>query len=129
MDDLNRLGFAYRWRQSVSLPGQAEAEKDGSSLRAQWCAKRKKNIVALLRETIFQTRAAGIGRVQQARCAMRLAGELRGSAKWPFGSVTARDRSRRQSHSSRREAAGGGRVHSSGAGFVASPERPERYTG
>jgi hypothetical protein len=35
------------------VPGQAEAEKELTRLRRQWFAKRK-NVVALLRETIFQ---------------------------------------------------------------------------
>jgi type IV secretion system protein VirB4 len=53
LDDLNRLGFAYRWCTRFLCLDKAEAEKELARLRRQWFAKRK-NIVALLRETIFQ---------------------------------------------------------------------------
>ncbi|MFT3778341.1 MAG: conjugal transfer protein TrbE [Ottowia sp.] len=53
LDDLNRLGFAYRWSTRFLCMDKAEAEKELTRLRRQWFAKRK-NIVALLRETIFQ---------------------------------------------------------------------------
>ena len=53
LDDLNRLGFAYRWSTRFLCLDKAEAEKELGRLRRQWFAKRK-NIVALLRETIFQ---------------------------------------------------------------------------
>ena len=53
LDDLNRLGFAYRWSTRFLCLDKAEAERELSRLRRQWFAKRK-NIVALLRETIFQ---------------------------------------------------------------------------
>ncbi|MCM2337369.1 MAG: conjugal transfer protein TrbE [Hydrogenophaga sp.] len=52
LDDLNRLGFAYRWSTRFLCLDKAEAEKELGRLRRQWFAKRK-NIVALLRETIF----------------------------------------------------------------------------
>ncbi len=53
LDDLNRLGFAYRWSTRFLCLDKAEAEKELVLLRRQWFAKRK-SIVALLRETIFQ---------------------------------------------------------------------------
>jgi type IV secretion system protein TrbE len=53
LDDLNRLGFGYRWSTRFLCLDKAEAEKELRRLRRQWFAKRK-NIVALLRETIFQ---------------------------------------------------------------------------
>ena len=53
LDDLNRLGFAYRWSTRFLCMDKAEAEKALGRLRRQWFAKRK-NVVALLRETIFQ---------------------------------------------------------------------------
>jgi len=53
LDDLNRLGFAYRWSTRFLCLDKAEAEKELVRLRRQWFAKRK-NIVALLRETMFQ---------------------------------------------------------------------------
>jgi len=53
LDDLNRLGFAYRWSTRFLCMDKAEAEKELGRLRRQWFAKRK-NVVALLRETIFQ---------------------------------------------------------------------------
>lgn len=53
LDDLNRLGFAYRWSTRFLCLDKAEAEKELTRLRRQWFAKRK-NVIALLRETIFQ---------------------------------------------------------------------------
>lgn len=53
LDDLNRLGFAYRWSTRFLCLDKAEAEHELTRLRRQWFAKRK-NVVALLRETIFQ---------------------------------------------------------------------------
>ncbi|HEX7382409.1 MAG TPA: conjugal transfer protein TrbE, partial [Nevskiaceae bacterium] len=53
LDDLNRLGFAYRWCTRFLCLDKAEAEKELTRLRRQWFAKRK-NVIALLRETIFQ---------------------------------------------------------------------------
>ncbi|MFU3879561.1 conjugal transfer protein TrbE [Pseudomonas aeruginosa] len=53
LDDLNRLGFAYRWSTRFLCLDKAEAEKELGRLRRQWFAKRK-NILALLRETLFQ---------------------------------------------------------------------------
>ncbi len=53
LDDLNRLGFAYRWSTRFLCMDKSEAEKDLARLRRQWFAKRK-NVIALLRETIFQ---------------------------------------------------------------------------
>jgi type IV secretion system protein TrbE len=53
LDDLNRLGFAYRWSTRFICMDKAEAGKELARLRRQWFAKRK-NIVALLRETVFQ---------------------------------------------------------------------------
>ncbi len=53
LDDLNRLGFAYRWSTRFLCMDKSEAEKELVRLRRQWFAKRK-NVLALLRETIFQ---------------------------------------------------------------------------
>ncbi|HGL4257366.1 conjugal transfer protein TrbE [Burkholderia dolosa] len=53
LDDLNRLGFAYRWSTRFLCMDKSEAEKELGRLRRQWFAKRK-NVLALLRETIFQ---------------------------------------------------------------------------
>jgi type IV secretion system protein TrbE len=53
LDDLNRLGFAYRWSTRFLCLDKAEAERELIRLRRQWFAKRK-NVIALLRETIFQ---------------------------------------------------------------------------
>lgn len=53
LDDLNRLGFGYRWSTRFLCIDKAEAEKELGRLRRQWFAKRK-NVLALLRETIFQ---------------------------------------------------------------------------
>ena len=53
LDDLNRLGFAYRWSTRFLCLDKAEADKELTRLRRQWFAKRK-NRDRLLRETIFQ---------------------------------------------------------------------------
>lgn len=53
LDDLNRLGFGYRWSTRFLCMDKAEAEKELGRLRRQWFAKRK-NVLALLRETLFQ---------------------------------------------------------------------------
>lgn len=53
LDELNRLGFAYRWTTRFICLDKTEAERELTKLRRQWFAKRK-SVVALLRETIFQ---------------------------------------------------------------------------
>jgi len=53
LDELNRLGFSYRWMTRFLLLDKAEAERELGKVRRQWFAKRK-GIVTLLRETIFQ---------------------------------------------------------------------------
>jgi type IV secretion system protein VirB4 len=53
LDELNRLGFGYRWVTRYLCLDKADAERELTKLRRQWFAKRK-GIVALLRETIFQ---------------------------------------------------------------------------
>lgn len=53
LDDLNRLGFGYRWDTRFLCLDKAEAERELGRLRRQWFAKRK-NVAALLRETLFQ---------------------------------------------------------------------------
>lgn len=53
LDDLNRLGFGYRWSTRFLCLDKAEGERELGRLRRQWFAKRK-NVVALLRETLFQ---------------------------------------------------------------------------
>lgn len=53
LDDLNRLGIAYRWSTRFICMDKDEAEKELVRLRRQWFAKRK-GVLALLRETLFQ---------------------------------------------------------------------------
>jgi type IV secretion system protein VirB4 len=53
LDELNRLGFAYRWMTRFLCLDKADAERELSKRRRQWFAKRK-GVVTLLRETIFQ---------------------------------------------------------------------------
>ncbi|WP_313023965.1 conjugal transfer protein TrbE [Pseudomonas lopnurensis] len=53
LDELNRLGFAYRWSTRFLCLDKSEAERELGRLRRQWFAKRK-SVIALLRETIFQ---------------------------------------------------------------------------
>jgi len=89
MDDLNRLGFAYRWSTRFLCMDKAEAEKELVRLRRQWFAKRK-NVVALLRETIFQQESPLVdtdadNKAADANAALQ---EL-GSDQVAFGYVTA----------------------------------------
>ncbi|RBA62218.1 conjugal transfer protein TrbE [Stutzerimonas zhaodongensis] len=53
LDDLNRLGFAYRWSSRFLCLDKDEAESELGRVRRQWFAKRK-SVLALLRETLFQ---------------------------------------------------------------------------
>ncbi len=53
LDDLNRLAFPYRWVVRFLCLDKAEAERELGKRRRQWFAKRK-GVVTLLRETIFQ---------------------------------------------------------------------------
>jgi len=53
LDELNRLAFPYRWMTRFLCLDKAEAERELVRIRRQWFAKRK-SIVALLRETVFQ---------------------------------------------------------------------------
>ena len=57
LDDLNRLGFAYRWSTRFLCLDRDEAEKQLTKLRRQWFAKRK-GIVSLLREVVYQQEVA-----------------------------------------------------------------------
>jgi type IV secretion system protein VirB4 len=89
LDDLNRLGFAYRWSTRFLCHDKAEAEKELTRLRRQWFAKRK-NVVALLRETIFQQESPLVdtdasNKAMDADAALQ---EL-GSDQVAFGYVTA----------------------------------------
>ncbi|MBA1362270.1 conjugal transfer protein TrbE [Burkholderia gladioli] len=89
LDDLNRLGFAYRWSTRFLCLDKAEAEKELTRLRRQWFAKRK-NVIALLRETIFQKESPLVdtdasNKAMDADAALQ---EL-GSDQVAFGYVTA----------------------------------------
>ena len=53
LDDLNRLGFAYRWMTRFLCLDKSEAQSELTRMRRQWFAKRK-SVVALLRETLSQ---------------------------------------------------------------------------
>lgn len=89
LDDLNRLGFAYRWSTRFICLDKAQAERELGRLRRQWFAKRK-NIVALLRETIFQQESPLLDSdaSNQAADADAALQEL-GSDQVAFGYVTA----------------------------------------
>ena len=52
LDELNRLGFGYRWSTRFIAMDKAEAEKLLSKKRRHWAAKRK-SVGAILRETMF----------------------------------------------------------------------------
>lgn len=126
LDDLNRLGFAYRWSTRFLCLDKAEAEKELGRLRRQWFAKRK-NVIALLRETIFQQESPLVdtdasNKAADADAALQ---EL-GSDQVAFGYLTATvtvldtDLGR-----GRREAADGGARHS-GPGLRDHPRNPQR---
>lgn len=53
LDELNRLGFAYRWTTRFMFLDKSEAQGELTRLRRQWFAKRK-SVVAMLRETLSQ---------------------------------------------------------------------------
>ena len=53
LDELNRLGFGYRWMTRFLFLDKAAALRELTKIRRQWFAKRK-GIATLLRETIFQ---------------------------------------------------------------------------
>lgn len=89
LNELNRLGFAYRWSTRFICLDKAESERELTRLRRQWFAKRK-NIVALLRETIFQQESPLVdtdasNKASDADAALQ---EL-GSDQVAFGYVTA----------------------------------------
>jgi type IV secretion system protein TrbE len=89
LDDLNRLGFAYRWMTRFLFLSKRDAERELTRLRRQWFAKRK-GIVALLRETIFQHESPLVdsdasNKAQDADAALQ---EL-GSDEVAFGYITA----------------------------------------
>lgn len=53
LDELNRLGFPYRWVTRFICFDKPHAERELNQLRRKWFAKRK-GVITLLRETIFQ---------------------------------------------------------------------------
>ena len=57
LDELNRLGFPYRWATRFIAMDKAEAEKLLAKKRRHWFAKRK-SVGAVLRETLFNEQAA-----------------------------------------------------------------------
>ncbi|ETI64958.1 conjugal transfer protein TrbE [Sphingobium sp. C100] len=57
LDDLNRLGFPYRWATRFLCLDRDEAERQLVRLRRQWFAKRK-GVVSLLREVIYNQEVA-----------------------------------------------------------------------
>ncbi len=52
LDELNRLGFAYRWTSRFIALDKQAATRELTKLRRQWFAKRK-SIAAILKETLF----------------------------------------------------------------------------
>ena len=57
LDDLNRLGFAYRWVTRAIMMDKLEANQALGRIRKQWFAKRK-SIGAILREVMTQEASA-----------------------------------------------------------------------
>ena len=53
LDELNRLGFGYRWMTRFLFLDKTAALRELTKIRRQWFAKRK-GVVTLLRETVFQ---------------------------------------------------------------------------
>jgi type IV secretion system protein TrbE len=53
LDELNRLGIAYRWVTRFLFLSKTEAERELTKIRRQWFARRK-SIVTILRETLSQ---------------------------------------------------------------------------
>ncbi|HCF2132204.1 TPA: conjugal transfer protein TrbE [Pseudomonas aeruginosa] len=89
LDDLNRLGFAYRWSTRFLCMDKSEAEKELARLRRQWFAKRK-NVLALLRETIFQQESPLVDTDASNKAADADAAlQALGSDQVAFGYVTA----------------------------------------
>ena len=89
LDELNRLPFSYRWVTRFVFLDKHHAERELTKLRRQWFAKRK-SIVALLRETIFQQEIALVdsdadNKAQDADAALQ---EI-GADDVAFGYVTA----------------------------------------
>ena len=71
LDDLNRLGFAYRWSTRFLCMDKAEAEKELGRLRRQWFSKRK-NVAALLPRTDRTVEEERLHRKQNLAAAFRL---------------------------------------------------------
>ena len=89
LDDLNRLGFAYRWSTRFLCLDKAEAEKELGRLRRQWFAKRK-SVLALLRETLFQQESPLVDTDASNKAADADAAlQALGSDQVAFGFVTA----------------------------------------
>ncbi|MCW4460813.1 conjugal transfer protein TrbE [Sphingomonas sp. BT-65] len=89
LDDLNRLGFPYRWTTRFLCLGKDEAERQLVRLRRQWFAKRK-GVVSLLREVIYQQEVVLVDSDAANKSAdADLALQALGSDAVAFGHVTA----------------------------------------
>ncbi len=89
LDDLNHLGFAYRWTTRFLCLDKAAAERELTALRRHWFSKRK-GLVAMLRETLTQEASPLVDSDadNQAADADRALQEL-GSDAVAYGYVTA----------------------------------------
>ena len=89
LDDLNHLGFAYRWSTRFICLDKAAAERELTTLRRHWFSKRK-GLVAMLRETLTQEASPLVDSDadNQAADADRALQEL-GSDAVAYGYVTA----------------------------------------
>jgi len=89
LDDLNHLGFAYRWSTRFICLDKAAAERELTTLRRHWFSKRK-GLVAMLRETLTQETSPLVDSDadNQAADADRALQEL-GSDAVAYGYVTA----------------------------------------
>src|SRR4029453_6235924 len=56
LDELNRLGFAYRWVTRFLFMSKTDATRELTRLRRQ-CVCKRKGVITLFRETIFQQEA------------------------------------------------------------------------
>ncbi|HCI1651771.1 TPA: conjugal transfer protein TrbE [Pseudomonas aeruginosa] len=89
LDELNRLGFAYRWSTRFICMDKSEAERELKRVRRQWFNKRK-SVVAMLREIASQQEVplADTDAINQAADAQEAMVEL-GNDDVAFGYITA----------------------------------------
>src|SRR5262249_25441533 len=89
LDDLNRLGFPYRWMTRFVFFDKAQAERELTKIRRPWVAKRK-GIATILRETLSQQESPLVDSDAANKAAdADMALQELGSDEVSFGYVTA----------------------------------------